>query len=106
MMTGLNQASQQLAAVADGLAGRSIQVRLTRVGDTPVLTVEDSAPGQDPATVSADPDTTRPVLPLECTCIWTAAPGTTPAAIADSIMAVLNAVRPFTAAGQPATQHT
>jgi hypothetical protein len=34
---------------------------------------------------------------LECTCIWTTAPGTTPGTIADTIVAVLNAVRPLAA---------
>jgi hypothetical protein len=59
-----------------------------------VLTAQGSAPGHEPVTVSVDPDTTQPGLPLECTCIWTTAPGTTPGTIADTIVAVLNAVRP------------
>ena len=59
-----NQAGQQLAAVADGLADRHIRTRITRLGDTPVLTIEDAATGQSPATVSVDPDTSGPGLPL------------------------------------------
>ena len=93
-----HQASQHLTAVADGLADRSVSIRLTHLGDTPVLTIEDSAAGQDPVTVSVDPDTSQPGLPLECTCIWTAAPGTSPEALAGTITAVLDAVRPFAAA--------
>jgi hypothetical protein len=94
-------ASQQLTAVATGLAGRDIMVRLTSIGDTPVLTAQGSVPRHEPATVSVDPDTTQPGLPLECTCIWTTPTGTTPATIADTIVAVLNAVRPPSAHDDP-----
>lgn len=97
MTNGHDDASQQLTAVATGLAGRDIRVRLTHIGDTPVLTAQGSAPGHEPATVSVDPDTTQPGRPLECTCIWTTSPGTTPGTIADTIVAVLNAVRPSSA---------
>jgi hypothetical protein len=94
-----NQARQDLAAVAVGIASHGISTRLFRIGDVPVLTIEDPTGGQDPTTVSISPDLSAPGLPLECTLLWTLAPGATPKAITDTIIAVLNTVRP------PATTH-
>jgi hypothetical protein len=93
----MTTAHDQLSAVAAGLSGHGISIRLTRLGDTPVLTIEEPAAGPDPTTVSVDPDPGDPGLPVECTCIWTPAPGATPQAIADTIITVLNAVRPLAA---------
>ena len=100
-----HQASQQLSAVADGLAGHRITIRHASIGDMPVLTIEEPAAGPNPTTVSIDPDLSTPGQPLECTCIWTPAPGATPEAIASTIVAVLNAVRPLAAARHPGDQH-
>jgi hypothetical protein len=84
-------AAQHLAAIAAGLAGHGITSRLTRIGGTPVLTIDEPAAGPDHATVTIDPG---PGLHLDCTCIWTPAPGTTPQAAAATIRTVLNAIRP------------
>ncbi|MGH3182782.1 MAG: hypothetical protein ACRDOE_12880, partial [Streptosporangiaceae bacterium] len=71
-------ASQHLAAIAASLTGHGITSRLTRLGDTPVLTIDAPGTGPDPATIAIDPDTsTGPGLRLDCTCTWTPAPGTT-----------------------------
>jgi hypothetical protein len=67
----------------------------------PVLTIEEPTGGPDPTTVSINPDLSGPGLPLECTFLWTPAPGMPPEAIADTIIAVLNAVRPLAAAHGP-----
>jgi hypothetical protein len=95
-----HQASQHLTAVAAGFAAHGISTRLTRVGDVPVLTIEEPTDGPNPTTISIDPDLGTPGLSLDCTCIWTPAPGASPQAIADTIIAVLNAVRPLAAARQ------
>jgi hypothetical protein len=60
----------------------------------PVLTIEESTGGPDPTTISINPDLSGPGLPLECTFLWTPSPDVTPEAIADIIIAVLNAIRP------------
>jgi hypothetical protein len=60
----------------------------------PVLTVEEPTGGPVPTTVSINPDLGGPGLPLECTFLWTPPLDVTPEAIADTIIAVLNAVRP------------
>jgi hypothetical protein len=60
----------------------------------PVLTVEEPTGGPVPTTVSINPDLGGPGLPLECTFLWTPPSDVTPEAIADTIIAVLNAVRP------------
>ena len=96
-----NQARQDLAAVAAGFTSHGISTRLYRIGDVPVLTIEDPTGGPEPTTVSISPDLSAPGLPLECTFLWTPAPAVTPKAITDTILAVLNTVRPLAT-----TQHT
>ena len=93
-----DQADRHLAAVAAGFTGHGISPRLSRIGDVPVLTIEEPTGGPDPTTVSINPDLSDPGLPLECTFLWTPPPGVPPKAIADTIIAVLNAVRPLAAA--------
>ena len=88
-------ARQHLAAIAASLTERGIASRLTLLGDTPVLTIDEPAAGPDSATVAVDPDTSVGTgLRLDCTCIWTPAPDSTATATADTILTVLNAVRP------------
>ena len=72
----------------------------------PVLTIEEPTGGPDPTTVSINPDLSNPGLPLECTFLWTPAPGMPPEAIADTIIAVLNAVRPLATAHRPGDEDT
>lgn len=87
-------AARHLAAVAAELAGHGIASRITRPAGTPVLTTE-PATGSGTATVAIDPDMhAGPSLRLDCTCVWTPAPGATPQATAAVIAAVLNAVSP------------
>ena len=86
-------AGQHLAAIATSLSGYGITSRLTRLGGTPVLTVDAPGVGEDLATIAVDPDThVGPGLRLDCTCTWTAAPGATPQATAATITAVLDAL--------------
>ena len=99
-----DQAGRHLAAVAAGFTGHGIATRLSRIGDVPVLTIEEPTGGPDPTTISINPDLGRPGLPLECTFLWTPAPGTPPEAIADTIIEVLNAVRPPAAMYRPCDQ--
>jgi hypothetical protein len=101
-----DQAGRHLAAVAAGFTDHRIATRLSRIGDVPVLTIEEPAGGPDPTTVSINPDLSDPSLPLECTFLWTPAPGAPAEAIADAIIAVLNAIRPLAAAHRPADQDT
>lgn len=68
------------------MSGHGIPARLTRLGGIPVLTA--GQPG-DSAAVSIDPG---PGPQVDCTCIWTPAPGATPQATASTIIAVLAAV--------------
>jgi hypothetical protein len=99
-----DQAGQQLTAVAAGITGQRISVRLSSIGDMPVLTVEEPTGGPNPTTISIDPDLSQADLPIECTCIWTPTPGATPEAVARTIIAVLDAVRPLAAAHHPAKE--
>ena len=88
-------ARQHLAAIAASLTERGITSRLILLGDTPVLTIDESGSGMDSPTVAVDPDTSGGAgLRLDCTCIWTPAPDSTATATADTILTVLNAVRP------------
>ena len=90
-----SSAHQHLAAIAASLAKHGLTSRLTRLGGTPVLTVDEPAGGPDSPTVAIDPDTSGDSgLRVDCTCIWTPAPGTSPQATADTIVTVLNALRP------------
>jgi hypothetical protein len=100
-----DQAGRQLTAIAAGFTARGISARLSRIGDVPVLTIEEPADGPDPTTVTINPDLGDPGLPLECTCLWTLPPGATPEAIAGTIIAVLTAIRPLTAAHHPGDQN-
>ena len=70
------------------------------IGGIPVLTAEEPTFGPDPATVSINPGTS-PGAPAECTCIWTPGPGASPEATADTIAAVLAAIR----TGQMGDEH-
>jgi hypothetical protein len=101
-----DQAGRQLTAVAAGFTAHGISARLSRIGDVPVLTIEAPSDGPDPTTVSINPDLGDPGLLLECTCLWTPPPGATPEAIADTIIAVLSAIGPLTAAHHPGDQDT
>ena len=96
-----NRAGRQLATVAAGFVGRGIVTRLSCIGDVPVLTIEEPTGGSDPTTISVNPNLSDPGLPLECTFLWTPAPGMPPETIADTLIAVLNAVRPLVAADSP-----
>ncbi|MGH3193140.1 MAG: hypothetical protein ACRDOL_38995 [Streptosporangiaceae bacterium] len=88
-------ARQHLAAIAASLTERGITSRLTLLGDTPVLTIDEPDSGMDSPTVAVDSDTSGGAgLRLDCTCIWTPAPGSSATATADTILTVLNAVRP------------
>ena len=81
-----------MAGVAARLAARGISTILEPIGGIPVLTAEEPATGPDPATVSINFGTS-PGEPAECTCIWTPGPGASPEATADTIAAVLAAIR-------------
>src|SRR6266404_4468945 len=101
-LPGQASPAQHLAAIAAGLSGRAITSRLTRIGGTPVLTIDDPAAGPDYATITVDPGPGLGAGPqLDCTCIWTPAPGTTPQATAATIVTVLNAIRPTPDPGRP-----
>jgi hypothetical protein len=85
--------SEHLAAIAARLCERGITSRLTRLGGTPVLTIDEPAGGPDFATVTIDPDASSGSgLRFDCTCIWTPDSEATPKATADTIVIVLNAV--------------
>jgi hypothetical protein len=99
-----DQADWHLAAVAARFAGYGIATHLSRIGDVPVLTIEEPTGGPDPATISINPDLSDRTLPLECTLLWTPAPGMPPEAIAATLIAVLNAIRPRTAAQCPSDE--
>jgi hypothetical protein len=101
-----DQADRHLAAVASGFTGRGINPRLSRIGDVPVLTIEEPTSRLDSTTVSINPDLSAPGQPLECTILWTPPPGVPPKVIADTIIAVLNAVRPPAAAHGPGDEDT
>ena len=89
-----NFAGEHLAAIAASLSEHGVTSRLTRLGGTPVLTIDEPADGPDFAAVAIDPDTSSDSgLRLDCTCIWTPASEDTPKATADTIVTVLNAIR-------------
>ena len=99
------QAAPQLAAVADSVTDHRISARLSRIGNVPVLTIEEPTDGPDPTTVSIHPDPSAPDLPLECTCLWTLAPNATPQAIGQALIAILNAIRPIAAQPNPGDEN-
>ena len=85
--------TRHLDAIAAALAARGITSRITVPAGTPVLTTGPQS-GPHAATVAIDPDLCAgPGLRLDCTCVWTPAPGTTPQAAAAAIAAVLAAAR-------------
>jgi hypothetical protein len=84
-------AGQHLAAIAATLSGHGVPARLTRLAGTPVLTIDPPGPGPHRGAVSIDPG---PGSQVDCTCIWTPAPGATPQATAGTILAVLAAISP------------
>jgi hypothetical protein len=89
-----NVTGEHLAAIAARLSERGIASRLTRLGGTPVLTIDEPGGGTDSAAVAIDPDTSGGSgLRLDCTCVWAAAADATPRATADTIATVLEAVR-------------
>jgi hypothetical protein len=91
-------AARYLAAIADRLTADGITSRLRRDGSTPSLTVEDPAAGPDGPTVILGPGLPGGPSPrIDCT--WTPRPGTTPAATAAVISAVLTTIRPRPATG-------
>jgi TrwC relaxase len=96
-----DQADRRLAAVAAGVTGHGLSPRLARIGDVPVLTIEESTGGPDPTSVSINPDLSVPGLSLECTFLWTLPSDVPSEAIADTIIAVLNAVRPLAVPHRP-----
>jgi hypothetical protein len=100
------RAAGSLAAIAASLTARGISASLGTIGGTPVLTNEQPAPSTDPTTISLNPDPADPTQPLECTCLWTPPPGTTPQAIAATITAILAAVRPAAAVPHHGCQDT
>jgi hypothetical protein len=90
---GAARVDRHLDAIATVLVGFGIGCRVTHPAGTPVLTTGPPA-GQNAATVAIDPDMhAGPGLRLDCTCVWTPAPGTTPQATAAVISAVLNAAQ-------------
>jgi hypothetical protein len=95
------QAGHYLTAIATDLTGHGIATRMSRIGDVPVLTIEEPTDGPEPTTISINPDLSGVGLPLECTVLWTPPRGMAPEAIADTIIAVLNAVRPLAPASRP-----
>ena len=101
-----DEADRHLAAVAAGFANHGINPHLSRIGDVPVLTIEAPTGGPDPATVSINPDLSAPGRPLECTFLWTPPLDVTPQAIADTIIAVLKAVRPVAVPHSPSDEDT
>jgi hypothetical protein len=92
------QVRQQLTAVAASFTSHGISSRLTRIVGVPVLTIKEPTGGRNPTAISLDPDLSDPGLSLDCTCLWTPPPGASPEALADTIIAVLNAIRPLGAA--------
>ena len=95
-------AGQHLTAIAARLTAWGVTSRLTRLGTIPVLTIDQPAAGPCPVTVTIDPDPGNgPGLPLDCTCLWTPPPGTAPETTADTIITVLNALRPATGRPEP-----
>jgi hypothetical protein len=90
---GAARVDRHLDAIATALVGLGIGCRVTHPAGTPVLT---TGPPSEPnaATVAIDPDMhAAPDLRLDCTCVWTPAPGTMPEVTAAVISAVLNATR-------------
>jgi hypothetical protein len=89
-----DHASQYLAAIVASLTAQGTGCRLTRDGGVSTLTIEEPCGAPTPTTIVIDPGN-GPGFWIDCTCIWTPPAGTTPEAAADTILAVLNAIRPI-----------
>ncbi len=88
------QASQHLGVIAARLAAHGISNRLTSLYGIPVLTIEEPTAGAEPASITLQPDpATGYAPPLDCTCLWTPDPSTTPETTADTIITILQAIR-------------
>lgn len=85
-------AGPHLDAVAAALARYGVGCRITRpAGIASVLvTGPPAGPGGATAAIDPDPQADRD-LRLDCTCVWTPPPGSTPEATAATIAAVLRA---------------
>ncbi len=88
-----DQAGQYLTALGAMLTVEGIACHLTREGGVPTLKIEEADGAPNPVTVVIDPGT-GPGFWIDCTCIWTPPAGTTPGETADTVLAVLNAIRP------------
>jgi len=81
-----------LDAVAAALARHGVGCRITHLAETTPVLVTGSPARPGGATIAIDPDPWAvPELRLDCTCVWTPPPGTTPEATAATMFAVLHA---------------
>ena len=87
------QARQYLTAIAVTLAVEGITCRLTPQRGTPILTIEEPGGAPNPITIVISPGT-GPGFWIDCTFTWTPPAAATPGATADTILAILNAIRP------------
>jgi hypothetical protein len=106
--TSVTTVGQHLDAIATALTDGGVDCQVTRPAGTPVLTTGPPL-GLNAATVAIDPDMHAATdLRMDCTCVWTPAPGTTPEVTAAVIGAVLNAICTSTDSGRrqpvPATR--
>jgi hypothetical protein len=83
----LDDTERYLAAVADKLTTHGIQARLSSDGSIPTLLATDARSGRATGDITMDSDTWIQAA-------WAPAPGSDPAATADTILAVLNAISP------------
>jgi hypothetical protein len=83
----LDDTERYLAAVAGKLTACGIRARLSSDGGIPTLLATDSRSGRAGADVTVDSDTWIQAA-------WAPVPGADPAATADTILAVLNAISP------------
>jgi hypothetical protein len=90
---GHQQARQYLTAIAATLTVEGIPCRLTPKGGTPTLTIEEPGGAPNPITVIIGPST-GPGFWIDCTCTWTPPAAATPGATADTILAILDTLRP------------
>jgi hypothetical protein len=88
-----DEAGQYLTALGAMLTVEGIACRLTRDGGTPTLHAEQPGGAPNPVTVVIDPGN-GPGFWIDCTCIWTPPADATPGETADTVLAVLNAIRP------------
>lgn len=81
----LDDTERYLSAVPDKLTTYGVQARLSSDGGIPTLLATDFRSGRARADVTTDSDTWIQAA-------WAPAPGSDPAATADTILAVLNAI--------------